>query len=241
MKNPACYLSGYSPCDAKLSGDHLISKSLLSQLGDNAVYIEGLPWCKGLKRVGVNSITGRVLCRLHNSQLSDFDSSASLLFRCLHQLPKRIVETEQREECVVNGLNVERWMLKTAATLLASGNATRNGQVIRSSLNPTWPSILMRKADFSEGCGLFLERPACGTTEMMPEFTIRLNWMDEECVGVTTSFLGFVFHLHTKRVESGSDYLYRPGGMIFQRGNVEKVMAIHYGSAQCGQAPIIKV
>jgi hypothetical protein len=241
VNNPGCYLNGYSPCDAKLSGDHLVSKALLSQLGGSSVYIDGLPWCKELKRVGIANITGRVLCRLHNSQLSDFDSSAATLFRCLHQLPKRLAESAEREECIVNGLNVERWMLKTMATLLASGNASKNSQVVTSSLDPAWLSILVGKDDFGPGCGLFLERPASGNTKMMEEFTIRLQWIDDICVGVTTTFVGFIFHLVTARINFPPSHLYRPGGMIFRRGRVEKVLAIHYGRGECGQAPIIEV
>ena len=241
MNNPGCYLNGYSSCDDKLSGDHLVSRSILSQLEGNAIYIEGLPWCKDLKRVGIGSVTGRVLCRLHNSQLSNFDSSAAKLFRCLHQLPRRLAESKEREECIVNGLNIERWMLKTMVTLLASGNASRNGQVVRPSLDPVWLSVLVGKDEFGAGCGLYLERPASDNVEMMEELTIRLEWINDTCVGVTTSFLGFLFHLFTVKIQFPTSHLYRPGGMIFRRGDIDMVLAIHYGSAECGQAQILEV
>jgi hypothetical protein len=241
VNNPACYLKGYSPCDDKLSSDHLISKSIITQIGNKAIYHEGLPWCKDLKQVGIGNITGRVLCWLHNSQLSDFDTSAAKLFRCLHQLPRQFAENTKRAECIVNGQKIELWMLKTMVTLLASGNASPNGQIVQPRLEPAWLRVLSRIEEFGPGCGLYLEQPTSQKTEMMEEFTIRLVWIDDTCIGVTTSFLGFLFHLFTAKNKFPRSHLYRPGGIIFRRGQTDKVLAIHYGSSGFGQAPIIEV
>jgi hypothetical protein len=132
-------------------------------------------------------------------------------------------------------------MLKTMATLLASGNASRNGKVVRSNLDPWLLRVLIGKNELEPGCGLFLEQPASGNTKMMEEFTIRLQWFDDICVGLTASFLGFIFHLFAAKIEFPLSHLYRPGGLIFRKGTVDKVLAIHYGSAACGKAPIIEV
>jgi hypothetical protein len=225
-----------------MSGEHLISKAILLQLGDQSIYIEGLPWCRDMKKVGIDRVIGRVLCSRHNSNLSPLDESAAKLFRCLSQLPQRLANISGREECIVHGFNIERWMLKMMITLLRSGNASQRGQRVISPLNPEWLGVLVGACDLKPHCGLYLERPESGTVEMMKEFTVRLMWIEDLCVGIATSFLGYVFHFYPEQIDGFSDrYLYRPGGLVFRRGSVDKVLTIHYGNQVFGEVPILMV
>lgn len=142
MQNSGCYLNGFSPCHGKLSAEHLVSKVILKQLGERTVHIEGLPWCKDSKEVGINSITSRILCQQHNSSLSDFDAAAGKLFGFLCEVPGRFEKFPYNEQCAVDGRLFEKWLLKTMIGLIASGNATKNGEVVESPLSVEWMQCL---------------------------------------------------------------------------------------------------
>ena len=117
-----CWASSIGGCDAKLSREHVISESLW--LGPS-VRVAGFPWLKGqIKEVGLGSLTSKVLCRTHNSGLSDLDQAAKDGFdafrRSMALLNKRSAERQRKWKRVrfqVDAPRLERWFLKTAINL----------------------------------------------------------------------------------------------------------------------------
>ena len=56
-----------------MSQEHLVSECLFE--GD--IKVMGLPWCKNVaKRIRIETLTDNILCRHHNSALSEVDNAA---------------------------------------------------------------------------------------------------------------------------------------------------------------------
>lgn len=80
---PACWARSLGGCAAKISREHIVSAALWD--GPN-ITVVGLPWCKdAAKPIGLSSLTAKILCRDHNTALSDVDKSAAASFRALQR------------------------------------------------------------------------------------------------------------------------------------------------------------
>lgn len=120
-----CYLAALGSCDGGLSGEHLISKSVMRLLaGDGDFTIGGTPWlAKGeFKSVGFNSLTAKCLCQRHNSNLHPLDDAALYLFASLRSM---FEDNESSSQFIVSGHDVERWLLKTLKAMAVSKNLGR--------------------------------------------------------------------------------------------------------------------
>lgn len=120
-----CWASTLGGCSAKLSREHLVSESLW--LG-STLKVTGFPWCKGeWREISVSSFTSKILCRHHNTSLSEVDVAGRDLFVSLRRAgevhmqrsldPTKGWPFQQRQ---VIGPLIERWFLKTAINLILS-------------------------------------------------------------------------------------------------------------------------
>ena len=76
-----CYMNSSANCSKKLSREHYISKSILSQF--DRLMISGFPWQDAHEdtKYGANALTSKVLCSRHNSSLSPLDNLAGHAFQ----------------------------------------------------------------------------------------------------------------------------------------------------------------
>jgi hypothetical protein len=120
-----CYMKQLGSCDGGISGEHLISASIMAVLADQGEFtISGLPWIPlGESRaVGPNSLRANCLCRKHNSCLHPLDDAALKFFTSL----KLCLERKAADvKFIVSGHDLERWLLKTVKALAVSGNLAR--------------------------------------------------------------------------------------------------------------------
>jgi hypothetical protein len=76
-----CYMRELQNCEGPISGEHLISQTVIEVLRGEADFtVSGLPW-QGAgeeKRLAPGNLTANCLCRRHNSALSPLDSAAGL-------------------------------------------------------------------------------------------------------------------------------------------------------------------
>lgn len=81
-----CWARAVSTCSKEMSGEHLVSKALFP----DSVNIQGFKWCHDRpKAIGINSLTANVLCRDHNSELSDLDNAALRAWEALKRIRGR--------------------------------------------------------------------------------------------------------------------------------------------------------
>lgn len=115
-----CWARSIGGCGSKLSREHYISESLWPDPSIDAI---GFPWCRSEpKRVGIGSLTSKILCGVHNSALSPLDSAAGSGMDTLRRVvafakqpPIRPSKKGVRFE--IDGPLLERWFLKAAIGL----------------------------------------------------------------------------------------------------------------------------
>ena len=107
MKNNKnkCWAAYFGDCEGEITAEHLVSKSLFP---DGIAFVEGFDWCKNIKRVGINSLTRKILCKKHNNDFSVLDSEAKYAINCFEK---------GKTERPIDGFIFERWLLKTAINL----------------------------------------------------------------------------------------------------------------------------
>ena len=114
-----CWASSGGGCGLGPSREHLISECLFPE---KVVHVSGFDWCHGqVQSVGTSGLARQILCRAHNSLLSETDAEA-----------KKAVEIFQRTtppspedllgDNMVDGYKFERWLLKTAINLSYQGD-----------------------------------------------------------------------------------------------------------------------
>ncbi len=102
----SCWANYRGDCNRRMSNEHLVSKALFP---DQVVYVSGMDWCKGQeKRIGINSLSRKILCAHHNNSLSAADKAAVSAIEAFHS---GIIMGE------IDGLLLERWLIKTAINL----------------------------------------------------------------------------------------------------------------------------
>lgn len=139
-----------------------MSKSLLRELGKavSVIGIPGMPPGKA-KIVGVESLGANILCRNHNSGLNDLDSAAVELFRVRIKIDESFAKPsllQTTSKYQIDGILLERWILKVLAGLVLSGASENEGKKIKDSCSMNRELLIngLLKGRLPEGRGLSL-------------------------------------------------------------------------------------
>ena len=231
--NSRCYARAFSDCDRKLSREHYIGESILN-LRDKPISVTGFPWLyPGEKRpISKASLTAKVLCSRHNSVLSGLDSTALLLFKYLMGLNKE----ENQEALLINGEEIERWMLKTLCGVVASGNVVYDSKQVLGWEPPYhWLEILFGTGRIPPDCGLYYiigkyRLPVNQFAMITPIF----NKTSNNIIGITFTLEAFPFLFtmeplpeRDKPTPSGAELRYHPEGLQIRTNN--DVREVHFG------------
>ena len=113
-----CWASALNDCCDTVSREHLISASLFPK--SNKIFVQGFHWCQNeTKEIGLSNLTSKILCRHHNSSLSQLDSAAGHAFNNFEYISKLAQEANENngrfkvKRTHINALLLERWLLKT--------------------------------------------------------------------------------------------------------------------------------
>lgn len=142
-------------CSPTISREHYVSRSLLEQLAELGIAGAGWQPADEIKDVSAMSLTVKVLCERHNNSLSPLDAEAARLFRTLRDFDagfRESVAAPTSEEVIINGADVERWMLKAVAAM-ALGGVVRT-PALRS--DTPWLEVLFGYRDWPAGWGLYV-------------------------------------------------------------------------------------
>ena len=112
-----CWANCLGDCAEGMSQEHLVSECLFE--GD--INVMGLPWCKDAHRkMRIETLTDNILCRRHNTALSDVDNAAK---HTLDTIGEAVDLYEKRKNVITRHwtiryfetdmLLLERWALKT--------------------------------------------------------------------------------------------------------------------------------
>lgn len=156
-----CWASCLGGCSDKVSREHVVSQSLFR---DDEVMVQGFSWCPQLKKIGISSLTAKILCRHHNSMLSPVDQGGADAFDALREM-RRISSIREKVggrfnnvvRHTIDGPLLERWLLKTLINISYNGDKP----IGRSSTIAGKPSdelvrIAFGQAQFSGKAGLYI-------------------------------------------------------------------------------------
>jgi hypothetical protein len=133
--HPNCYLRITNDCSQDISREHYISANVLEQLGEKGIQVTGLPWLKPdeVKRLSVDNLTAKILCKRHNENLSPLDAEAGTFFRFLTSALltlQRKLASKNSDFYMVSGEALELWLLKTACGWFFSSAAAAQGEAL---------------------------------------------------------------------------------------------------------------
>jgi hypothetical protein len=118
-----CYMRELGSCVAPISGEHLISESVIEILrAEGDFSISGLPWQEAgePKILAPQSLRANCLCVKHNSTLHPLDDAALYFFASLRSY---LEQKTGFRHALISGHDLERWLLKTAKLLGRHGVA----------------------------------------------------------------------------------------------------------------------
>jgi hypothetical protein len=214
-----CYMKELGSCDGKISGEHLVSQSVMLLLkADGDFSISGLPWLADgeMRIMSPKTLTANCLCQKHNNSLSPLDSAALYFFTALKSGLDR---STQSGRYIVSGHDVERWLLKTAKALAASKNLARG----RERLSGAFASdvqvldMLDGPTDWPDGAGLYCVMSPGALTENHNRFQLQpYTNQAGEISGLGVNIMGVRFILMLEPLDLDlnpnlKDAKYRPG------------------------------
>jgi len=132
--HPSCYMNWTRNCSRAISGEHLISETVLSILNPTALRIAGLEWQKGETRdLPIKALRANVLCVRHNSAWSQLDAMAGRFFRALAELYDDLGRRTLSRKPIwhlFSGEELELWLLKTILGFFHAGVLSKDGRKI---------------------------------------------------------------------------------------------------------------
>lgn len=134
-----CYARELGDCAGPISGEHIISSSVLTEFGEGrAIRIGGLTWTRGERHFPVSAYASNVLCKRHNEILSPLDEHAAHFFRAFYEVEQFVLRGRETESThrVITGELIERWLLKVLCGFVASGTLMPSEHTIVAARNP---------------------------------------------------------------------------------------------------------
>jgi len=240
FSHPGCFLSSTNDCGEKISREHYISASVLSEI-DDIINLEGVSWLppKKPKKLRISSLTSKVLCQRHNESLSPLDKNATEFFRALKNFTQASFDGPEKV-IILNGRDLERWMLKAIYGLLTSKSLQQQyGISIQGVIDKRCVELLYDLVPFEKGRGLFIRTAYPGPMPAKRHLMVKplLKIHKRTLQGMEFNVLGYDFLLTTCpiNVEGGE---FRPGYILFSSSTGTKVICLKWPDP--GPHPIIQ-
>ncbi len=225
-----------------MTREHYISKAVLEAIDGVGKTIEsrGFPWQgDGNMTIATERMTARMLCERHNNGLTDLDTEAKRLIQIRDQI---YTNDGQEGEFNLDGLKLERWLLKTLCGSLASGNMLnqRSERIPNWSPPRQWLEILFRGQQLPEGWGLYMPNKHAGRGVEVTRTLLKLAPMFASdyrtALGMGICLFGIEFFLVMDRsvrntperlLDGATD---RPGSVLFHCPGCQKRLVFEWGT-----------
>lgn len=219
-KNRKCILNWTADCCSSISGDHIVSRSVLRVLTESKITISTSRFSRE-HSIDSSALKTKKLCRRHNSALSPIDSEAARFFKAFAAINDSLSKNSSSQKLYFfHGIDIERWMLKT----LLMTYFARLGNVTPEQYKLPAYVLNLFHGDLAEPLGLYVPTSTnpYGKDFFVTENAASISLLtDGDLVaGVTITLGGFSLTL----IISGSDehfrrlatnYTYRPSNLVF--------------------------
>ncbi|MGB8411395.1 MAG: hypothetical protein WCE23_01075 [Candidatus Binatus sp.] len=240
IRNKGCYAAAFADCSADISREHYVSHGLLKLLTiDGKIAIDGFPWQGGgtISSVSPAALTGKILCSRHNLALSPLDAVVSRLLQRIDQFHHEFIHSLRKHQnrfFLLNGHDIERWMLKTLCGAVASGNAEIRTE--ESNWRPPleWLRILFGEEPFPPRCGLYFhsevsDKPYIERGFKFVSFFNKIGGVYGARISLNDERFVLAMSAPPEDLSESfiRDHAYRPQGLRFMIDSCEKV--VHFG------------
>lgn len=204
-----CWAGSLGNCGGGISREHLVSQCVFP---DQSIVVKGLDWCLNEpKELRIEALTAKILCKDHNSALSELDSEAGRAFDSIREFARSKTEREKTpyinwafKQLTINSRKLERWCLKT----LLNFSFGRNLIIGPGSHNPgSVPAELVRIAfgleQFSNGRGIYTAYRQNETFKLDDHFNYIAKAHESHLVMGLFRLCGFRFYLNLFPTEGG--------------------------------------
>jgi hypothetical protein len=161
--HPKCYARLLGNCSKEISKEHFISRNILEELHQSGgLRVGGMPWNApgAVVAISPTSLAGKVLCRHHNSLLSDLDVLGGRFFKALnsiHAASSGGLSSLRDAVYQFDGNGVERFFLKILLGGVASGNLRGpGGTTATQGFDASLLRRLFGEEAFPPATGMFL-------------------------------------------------------------------------------------
>jgi hypothetical protein len=192
-----CYMKQLGSCEGPISGEHLISKSVIEFLKDDGNFaVSGLPWLEDgeSKVLAPKNLTANCLCAKHNSMLSPLDTAALSFFSALRAC---YINEGAALHYLISGHDLERWLLKTLKAMAVSRNLTRSRVRLPGLFQPDIEIIDMldEPHQWPTGTGLYCTARTGQITHNFNRFQLSPLYgaSNDIIAGLTAEILGLDF------------------------------------------------
>jgi hypothetical protein len=202
--HPECYARSLRDCSERISREHYVSAVVLRgvSVGEACVLVQNLSFQQTKdtpQKMGISSLVGKILCRKHNSALSGLDDAGKTLFDGMDRMDATSGKAgEKHETSVVNGDDLERWMLKILCGGLFSGIMTVPEGTMKGVCPPLdLLKILFQNAQFPDGQGLYFRAGTPGEAFSTDPAVLKLvvSYDKNVVTGLRMWVFNFEFHL----------------------------------------------
>ncbi len=220
-----CYMRVTNNCSEQISKEHMVSEGALKEV-DDIIEVTGFPWLKNnSKQLHISVITSKILCTRHNSAFSAIDKEGIELVRAIKEFSKTNYSGRQKL-AVFNGLDIERWLLKTLYGLLDSKNLQiEPNERLRAEIDEKCIDLLNGTVPHADKRGLFLrsEINTQITTKRILSISPIINKLKQNIQGITINMFGFDFLLSTCPINVENSK-YRPNYIVFSTPRDSRVI-----------------
>ncbi|MFZ3211983.1 MAG: hypothetical protein WA188_10740 [Terriglobales bacterium] len=200
--NASCWAAPLGDCAQKITREHIVSQCLFE---DDQIMVQGLKWCLNEpKSIGSSSLVAKILCKNHNSGLSDLDAAALQAFNVfresirLNQVREKLKRPPTHwniKRMEIDGPLLERWFLKTLINLTFGGEWPI-GSNVKGTPSRELVEVAFGRRQFEHGAGLYLAGRAGEQIDSMDRvnFTPMTDKADNLAAG-RFNFRGYTFFL----------------------------------------------
>jgi hypothetical protein len=193
-------------CTSTISGEHIISETVLSILNPKSLLIGGVAWIpEGETRdLPLNALMkANVLCQRHNSAWSPLDQMAGKFFRALREIYDDLDRRSLSRKPIwhlFSGEELELWLLKTSLGFFYAGVLSKDGTKISDVQTIMNPAIeeAYRTGRLVEPCGMYERKSGTIASQLgRLEFAALSEESGERMVGCRLSMMGLATTLIT--------------------------------------------
>jgi hypothetical protein len=231
-----CFLSFWGDCSPLMSGEHYFSEGVIRATKPRALARErtvNITYPKlfeGTREIGIASLTANILCRSHNQMFSPLDAAAEQLWSAMRDLAYDPLSYPWSR--LLNGHDIERWMLKTLLTSFHGPYGTQStGETLRLPAPTTELSEkILDISKWDNNSGVYIDSVPLAR-EQKP-FAFTCVYRDSLIVAAEFHMFGIRMIFLPCSVDDPTvitaSARHRPDGLAFRIGNHTKFIAFSW-------------